>query len=624
MNINGMLYGSKLLGHVDFPTSEILGPDASEDAIGGLIDRHGLIFVKPVFRGGVGKKGKAGLIGKARTLKEALAEKERLYFCEHRHGNAHAKANGVTFEAGVPAEHEVYFSISDDTRFRAPTMTLTHRGGMDIEDLPKSDVATAPFEALTGLKAFVVANALSDIGAPKEIISPLVQHLPKLWELVHHYGMTTLELNPIRMRPGSGGRLTPVACDFKCGFDRDDPRVARLGLPDQLFASDVSAFEQEVNQLRTHQGQSDVFVINEAGTILAPTFGGGANSLVTEVLGEAAIISSDFGGNPPYEKMKAVASICYRHLLAQTNVLFIVGGKSNNTDIHETFRAMGDALREHFAAHGPTPLAVVVGRGGPNLVRGMGALADTLECLGLPYRLFGFDSAMSEVVIYAKKGPVDARRSRGSAALARSSPPPIATAEEVAAERSGIRECRAARNRDARVHQGIQGIPYYLNVARWPTSRRARTASACSTSWAARAAPVTPVCHAFSGGNVVFGTSPGRRGQVLKTPAGRHSGIQQRPRRSRRRTRVQHRRRLSAAVGGARRRGGAYPGQSALDKIVIITEKISVHDAREVRALGQCDGVDIIGGNCLGVADSWNRVRIGGALGGDNPDEVAA
>lgn len=403
MQITGMLTGAKLLGHVGFPTTEVLGPDATEDDIQNLIDRHKLVFIKPLFRGGVGKKGKAGLIGKASDLKTALAEKERLYFAEHRHGNATAKANGVTFEAGVPAEHEVYFSITDDSRFRAPTMTLTHRGGVDIEELEKHEIASVPFDALTGLKAFVVANALTDINAPREIISPLVQHLPKLWELMHHYGMTTLELNPIRMRPGRDGRLTPVACDFKCGFDRDDARVARLGLPEYLFASDISAFEQEVNQLRTHQGQSDVFVINDKGTILAPTFGGGANSLVTEVLGDAAIISSDFGGNPPYEKMKAVASICYKHFLAQTNVLFIIGGKSNNTDILETFRGMGDALREHFSANGPTPLYVVVGRGGPNLVRGMGNLADTLDSLGIPYRFFGFDSAISEVVNYAKK-----------------------------------------------------------------------------------------------------------------------------------------------------------------------------------------------------------------------------
>jgi hypothetical protein len=41
-----------------------------------------------------------------------LAEKERLYFAEHQVGHVKAKANGVTFEAGVPAKHEVYFSIS--------------------------------------------------------------------------------------------------------------------------------------------------------------------------------------------------------------------------------------------------------------------------------------------------------------------------------------------------------------------------------------------------------------------------------------------------------------------------------------------------------------------------------
>ncbi len=418
MQITGMLQGSRLLRHVGFPATEILGPGASEDDIRDLIERHGQIFIKPLFKGGVGKKGKAGLIGRASDLKTALAEKERLYFAEHRHGNAVAKANGVTFEAGVPAEHEVYFSITADTRYRAPTMTLTHKGGIEIEELDKTEIANVPFDALTGLKAFVVANALSDINAPKEVISPLVQQLPKLWELMHHYGMTTLELNPIRMRPGRGGRLTPVACDFKCGFDRDDPRVARLGLPDHLFASDISDFEQEVNQLRTHQGQSDVFVINDEGTILAPTFGGGANSLVTEVLGDAAIISSDFGGNPPFEKMKSVAAICYRHFLKQTNVLFIIGGKSNNTDIFETFRGMGDALREHFSENGPTPLYVVVGRGGPNLVRGMGNLAETCDALGLPYRFFGFDSAISEVVNYAKD--VDQwMRAGGSAEIAR-------------------------------------------------------------------------------------------------------------------------------------------------------------------------------------------------------------
>ena len=33
MQITGMLHGAKLLQFVDFPTTEVLGPDASEDEI---------------------------------------------------------------------------------------------------------------------------------------------------------------------------------------------------------------------------------------------------------------------------------------------------------------------------------------------------------------------------------------------------------------------------------------------------------------------------------------------------------------------------------------------------------------------------------------------------------------
>ena len=59
-----------------------------------------------------------------------------------------------------------------------------------------------------------------------------------------------------------------------------------------------------------------------------------------------------------------------------------------------------------------------------------------------------------------------------------------------------------------------------------------------------------------------------------------------------------------------------------IEKIFIVTEKMSVHDAREIRAMAQHNGIDVFGANSLGVADAWNRVRIGGALGGDNPAET--
>ena len=418
MQITGMLWGAKLLNYVDYPTSEVLGPEATGKQVKDLIDRYGSVLIKPVFKGGIGKKGKAGLIGQATDLATAMREKERLYFVEHQFGNTKAKAEGVTFEAAIPAEHEIYVSITDDTRFRAPTLTITHHGGVDIESLPPDQIATIPFDSLTGVKGFIVANALDRINAPREIISPLVQNVPKLWDLFNNYGMSMLELNPIRMMPMDDGHLIPVACDFKGAFDTDDPAWKRLHLPGSLDASMTSDFELEINALRTYQGQSDVFVTNPTGSVTAMSFGGGAAALVTELLGDVGTISSDFGGNPPYQKMYDISRIVYRHWLEQSNVLFIIGGKANNTDIYTTFRAMGDALRDYFGSRGTKPLYVVVGRGGPNLIRGMVYLKDVLDALGVPYRMFGYDSAISEVVNYARD--IDSwMRNGGKAAIAR-------------------------------------------------------------------------------------------------------------------------------------------------------------------------------------------------------------
>ena len=78
MQVTGMLYGAKLLKFAGFPTSEVLGPSASEEEIRALIDRCGSVFVKPVFKGGVGKKGKSGLLGRA-----AIGSRGGLPLAEH-------------------------------------------------------------------------------------------------------------------------------------------------------------------------------------------------------------------------------------------------------------------------------------------------------------------------------------------------------------------------------------------------------------------------------------------------------------------------------------------------------------------------------------------------------------
>jgi succinyl-CoA synthetase alpha subunit len=169
--------------------------------------------------------------------------------------------------------------------------------------------------------------------------------------------------------------------------------------------------------------------------------------------------------------------------------------------------------------------------------------------------------------------------------------------------------------------KGIEGFAYYVGTNSLAEVATRQDRVCVLNILGGESRQVTPVSHTFSGGNVVFGTSPGRRGQVLETAKGNIP--------------VYNNVREGLDDGLTFNAGVVYlPPSGVRDgvaelirvnsdirKIVIITEKIAVHDAREIRALAQANGVDIFGGNCLGMADSWNRVRIGGALGGDFPEE---
>lgn len=404
MQISGLRYGSKLFDLVEFPYAKNLSGGATKEDIEELMKPTGKIVVKPYFAGGVGKKGKAGLVRIAQTVEEALSAKEDLYFATHKHGNKTIKANGVVFEEFVPSEKdmEIYFSITDSTLHRRAIFTLAIEGGVDIEDLPAEKKAIVPIDPLIGIKSFDITNALNDLGCPEQFISPLVQQLPKLWDLYDNYGVSTLELNPIRIKK-VGSSFVPVACDLKAAFDQDNSDYKRLGLPGSIFIGETTNFESEINQLRTYQGQSDVVELNKNGSIIPFMFGGGANSAATETLGTKAIFASDFGGNPPYEKMYEISRIVFKHWYDQASVLLVIGGKANNTDIYVTFKGMFDALRDHVAAHGKKPIYTVIGRGGPNLIQGMFYAKDILDTLKLPYKVFGYDTSMIQTLEYAKR-----------------------------------------------------------------------------------------------------------------------------------------------------------------------------------------------------------------------------
>jgi succinyl-CoA synthetase alpha subunit/citrate synthase len=171
------------------------------------------------------------------------------------------------------------------------------------------------------------------------------------------------------------------------------------------------------------------------------------------------------------------------------------------------------------------------------------------------------------------------------------------------------------------MNQGIERFKYFVGVRSLAdiATREDRVCVLNILGNESRA--VAPISHAYSRGNIVFGTSPGRRGEVLETPIGPvpvynnvRDGLD-----------AGHNFNVGVIhLPPAAVRDGAFELMRVnrhVQKIIILTEKVPVHDAREIRAMAQQRHVDLFGPNCLGVADAWNHVRLGGALGGEKPEE---
>src|SRR3972149_1650155 len=121
---------------------------------------------------------------------------------------------------------------------------------------------------------------------------------------------------------------------------------------------------------------------------------------------------------------------------------------------------------------------------------------------------------------------------------------------------------------------GVKKFPYYVGINSLSDIATKEDRVCVLNILGNESRSVTPVSHEYSGGNVVFGTGPGRSGQVLETKLG----------------------------------------------------PIPVYNSiKEGRAAGHKFNTAVIylppSGVKDGVADAWNKVRIGGALGGNKPEE---
>lgn len=393
--IGELTFLQQLAGRFNLPVPDFVAEPATQTVIKKKLSQWGAGIVKPDVL--AGKRGKSGSIRSVSDYREAVKMLKTVAATECS-GQQPRTAYMVQ---QVPADLEIFTAITYNSRFLSPSFTVSLKGGVDVESISEADKATIPVNVFQGLNSYQASEALSKLGLDGKLNSRLSICFVNLWDLFISSGMLSCEVNPWRVTRNGA----VFACDFKATFDESNFKTHDLGIDWPEYPTGETPFEADMNAwaAQSHQGQAHVSSLG-GKKILPLLFGGGAGTIVVETLAQLGgdpIFLSDFGGNPPYERMKKTAAICFDHYLHSCSLLLILGGKANNTLIDVTFAAIADALEECIEEKGPVHIPVVVGRGGPHLVQGFAAMKKALDNQGLPYVFFGPDTPITLVAEYA-------------------------------------------------------------------------------------------------------------------------------------------------------------------------------------------------------------------------------
>ena len=397
-----------LANRCNLPVPEHLTAEATGPEIRAALQRWGgRALVKADVL--AGRRGKAGAVREVHDYIEAQRELKLVSAMEVA-GRLPRTAYLVQH---IAAQMEMYSAVTYDSRCQGPSITVSLDGGVDLEEIGDDKKVIFPVDIYRGLNAYQASEILERLHCPQALVSALSRALVDFWDMFISSGMRMCEVNPWRVTPDG----KPYVCDFKAVFDEANFKFKNLGFEFPEYPAQTTPFEDEmaVWSAASYQGQAHVAELG-GDMILPILFGGGASTIITETLmrsGGRPIFLSDFGGNPPYERMYGTAKICFEHNLAKASLLLILGGKANNTLVDVTFKAIADALRNYVEEHGPITTPVVIGRGGPRLVQGFLTMKDTLDSLGLPYVMFGPDTPVTLVAEYAARLGVACRETAG-------------------------------------------------------------------------------------------------------------------------------------------------------------------------------------------------------------------
>ena len=147
--------------------------------------------------------------------------------------------------------------------------------------------------------------------------------------------------------------------------------------------------------------------------------------------------------------------------------------------------------------------------------------------------------------------------------------------------------------------QGVADFPFYCGINSLSELAVKEDRVVVLNILGKESSGVTPISNDYSGGNIVFGTGPGKSGKSLATKTGKipvYNSIKEGMEAGHKFNTVVVYLPPSGVKDGI---AEAVRENPDLTKAIILTEKVSVKDSRVMRAICQANKVDLFGGLSL-------------------------
>jgi succinyl-CoA synthetase beta subunit len=273
-----------------------------------------------IHAGGRGKSGGVQLVGSPEEAEMAAQQMLESRLVTPQTGPEGAPVEKLLIEELADIKNELYVALTIDRGHRGPSLLVSTRGGMDIEEVAAQtpeDIHTEPIDASMGLMPFQTRRLVRRLGLDQAVAGDATRVLTALYRVFVENDCSLVEVNPLIIT----GDDRVVALDAKINLD-DDSLFRHADLKEYRDISQEDALEAQAADL-------DIAYVNLDGDVGCLVNGAGlamATLDVTTAAGAAPANFLDVGGGATPKKVASAVKIILSDAKVRRVLVNIFGG----------------------------------------------------------------------------------------------------------------------------------------------------------------------------------------------------------------------------------------------------------------------------------------------------------